>query len=253
MSGDGHAMRVPVVERVLEANDEIAAGTRAELERRSVFSIDLIGGPGSGKTTLLAATLRALAGRRRTAVLVGDLTTRRDADRLVPWCDQVVQISTGQGCHLEAGQVRDALGEIDLDRVDVLFIENVGNLICPVGFDLGQAAKVGLFSLTEGEDKAAKHPYLVESADLLLLNKIDLLPHLQFDVAGFEADVRLLQPDVPLLHVSATTGEGLDAWLGWIESRGAVPGEAGHGDHTAQPGRRRGPGPGTEAPPRREA
>ena len=148
---------------------------------------------------------------------MGDLATRRDGDRLARWCDQVVQISTGQGCHLEANQVRDAMGQIDLGRVDLLFIENVGNLICPVGFDLGQASKVGLFSLTEGDDKAAKHPYLVEAADLLLLNKIDLLPHVSFDRSGFAADVRLLNPRVPILDVSATTGEGLDAWIAWLD------------------------------------
>ena len=209
--------RVPLVERVLEANDEVAAGVRAELERRGIFSVDLIGAPGSGKTALLEATLRALQGRRHPAVLVGDLATRRDGDRLARWCDKVVQISTGQGCHLEADQVRDALAGIELDTVDLLFIENVGNLICPVGFDLGQASKVGLFSLTEGDDKAAKHPYLVEAADLVLLNKIDLLPYLSFDRRTFEADVHLLNPRVPILDVSATTGEGLDAWIAWLE------------------------------------
>jgi len=217
MPAGGRMTRVPLVERVLEANDEIAADNRAELERRGIFSVDLIGAPGSGKTALLEATLRALQGRRRPAVLVGDLATRRDGDRLARWCDQVVQISTGQGCHLEANQVRDALGQIDLDAVDLLFIENVGNLICPVGFDLGQATKVGLFSLTEGDDKAAKHPYLVEAADLLLLNKIDLLPYLSFDRSSFEADVRLLNPRVPIMDVSATTGEGLDAWIAWLD------------------------------------
>jgi len=216
MPAGGRMTRVPLVERVLEANDEIAADNRAELERRGIFSVDLIGAPGSGKTALLEATLRALQGHRRPAVLVGDLATRRDGDRLARWCDQVVQISTGQGCHLEANQVRDALGQIDLDAIDLLFIENVGNLICPVGFDLGQATKVGLFSLTEGDDKAAKHPYLVEAADLLLLNKIDLLPYLSFDRSSFEADVRLLNPRVPIMDVSATTGEGLDAWIAWL-------------------------------------
>jgi hydrogenase nickel incorporation protein HypB len=155
--------------------------------------------------------------RRRPAVLVGDLTTRRDGDRLARWCDRVVQISTGEGCHLEAGQVRRALEDVDMTGVDLLFIENVGNLICPVGFDLGQTAKVGLFSLTEGDDKAAKHPYLVTAADLILLNKVDLAPYLNFDIAAFEADVRLLNPTVPILEVSATTGEGLDAWLDWLE------------------------------------
>ena len=217
MSEGRRSTRVPLAERVLEANDEVAAGNRAELERRGIFSIDLIGAPGSGKTALLESTLRALKGRRHPAVLVGDLATRRDGDRLARWCDKVIQISTGQGCHLEANQVRDALAQIELDTVDLLFIENVGNLICPVGFDLGQASKVGIFSLTEGDDKAAKHPYLVEAADLILLNKIDLLPYLSFDRPTFQADVRLLNPRVPILDVSATTGEGLDAWIAWLE------------------------------------
>jgi hydrogenase nickel incorporation protein HypB len=217
MSEQTRTIRLPVEERILEANDEVALTTRGELARRGIFAVDLIGAPGSGKTALLEATLRALAGRHRPAVLVGDLATRRDGDRLARWCDRVVQISTGQGCHLEAGQVRDALGSVDLEGVDLLFVENVGNLICPVGFDLGQNVKVGLFSLTEGDDKAAKHPYLVAEADVILLNKIDLAPHLTFDRAGFEADVRLLNPTVPILEVSATTGQGLDDWLAWID------------------------------------
>jgi len=213
-------VRIPILERVLEANDDIAAANRGELARRGIFAIDLIGAPGSGKTELLEATLRMIQGRHRPAVLVGDLATRRDGDRLARWCDRVVQISTGEGCHLEAGQIRTAMGEVDLDGVDLLFIENVGNLICPVGFDLGQAAKVGLFSLTEGDDKAAKHPYLVTAADLVLLNKVDLAPYVTFDRAGFEADIRLLNPAVPMLDVSARTGEGLDRWLDWLD-RGA--------------------------------
>jgi hydrogenase nickel incorporation protein HypB len=214
-----------MVERVLEANDEIAAVTRDELARRGIFAIDLIGAPGSGKTALLEATLQLLKGRRRPAVLVGDLATRRDGDRLARWCDRVVQISTGEGCHLEATQVRDALRQVGLEGVDLLFIENVGNLICPVGFDLGQTAKVGMFSLTEGDDKAAKHPYLVTAADLLLLNKIDLAPHLSFDRVGFEADVRLLNPRVPMLEVSATSGQGLDGWIAWIDRASAARGQ----------------------------
>jgi len=211
------SVRIPMLERVLEANDDIAAANRDELARRGIFAIDLIGAPGSGKTELLEATLRTLRGRRRPAVLVGDLATRRDGDRLARWCERVVQISTGEGCHLEAGQIRTAMAEVDLDGVDLLLIENVGNLICPVGFDLGQAAKVGLFSLTEGDDKAAKHPYLVTAADLVLLNKVDLAPYVTFDRAGFEADIRVLNPSVPVLDVSARTGEGMDAWLAWLE------------------------------------
>ena len=225
MSEPTRTLRLPMVERVLEANDEIAAVTRDELARRGFFAIDLIGAPGSGKTALLEATLQLLKGRRRPAVLVGDLATRRDGDRLARWCDRVVQISTGEGCHLEATQVRDALRQVDLEGVDLLFIENVGNLICPVGFDLGQTAKVGMFSLTEGDDKAAKHPYLVTAADLLLLNKIDLAPHLSFDRVGFEADVRLLNPRVPMLEVSATSGQGLDGWIAWIDRASAARGQ----------------------------
>jgi hydrogenase nickel incorporation protein HypB len=221
MSEPVKSTRIPIVERVLEANDQLAETVRADLERRGIFAVDIIGAPGCGKTALLEATLRALKGRRRPAVLVGDLATRRDGDRLARWCDQVIQISTGQGCHLEAGQIRDALRQVDLDRVDLLLIENVGNLICPVGFDLGQAAKVGVFAITEGEDKAAKHPYLVQAADVLLLNKIDLLPYVPFDRPVFEADVRLLNPTVPILEVSATTGLGLDAWLDWLDRSNA--------------------------------
>ena len=226
MPDDSRTITLPVDEYVLDVNDTIAAGNRSEFGRRGILAIDLIGAPGSGKTSLLETTLRALRGRLRPAVLVGDLTTRRDGDRLARWCDQVVQISTGQGCHLEAHHVRDAFGEIDLATIDVLFIENVGNLICPVGFDLGQAATVGLFSLTEGDDKAAKHPYLVETADLVLLNKVDLAPYLTFHRAAFEADVRLLNGRVPILGVSATTGEGLDAWIDWLDAaRSTVNGD----------------------------
>jgi hydrogenase nickel incorporation protein HypB len=224
MSQPARVRRVPLAERILETNDRIAAQNRDALQGREILSVNLIGAPGSGKTALLEATLRAMQGRRQPAVLVGDLTTRRDGDRLARWCDQVVQISTGRGCHLEAAEIREALGQLDLGAIDVLFIENVGNLICPVGFDLGQAATVGLFSLTEGDDKAAKHPYLVQEADLILLNKVDLAPYLSFDRAGFEADVRLLNPTVPVLGVSATTGDGLDAWLAWLaQPRALVP------------------------------
>jgi hydrogenase nickel incorporation protein HypB len=219
MTVEATSKRVVMTERILEANDTIAEATRADLLDRGIFAVDIIGAPGSGKTALLETTLRALHGRRRPAVLVGDLTTQRDGDRLARWCDGVVQISTGQGCHLEAGQVRAAMAELDLDAVELLFVENVGNLICPVGFDLGQMATIGVFSVTEGDDKAAKHPYLVEEADLILLNKIDLLPYVTFDLEAFRADIRLLNPDVPVLEVSATTGQGIDTWIAWLDAR----------------------------------
>lgn len=212
-------MKVTVVENVLKLNDEVAALNRAALRQAGIFTIDLIGAPGCGKTALLEATLERLRPKLRAAVIVGDLATQRDADRLARHAEQVVQVNTGKGCHLEAHHVRQALAGIDLAQVDVLFIENVGNLICPVGFDLGQDVKVGMFAVSGGDDKAAKHPYLVHEASLLLLGKVDLLPHVPFDLKVFEEDVRRLNPQVPLLKLSATTGEGLDAWIDWITSR----------------------------------
>lgn len=209
-------MKVPVVESVLKLNDEMASLNRQALKASGVFALNLIGAPGCGKTALLEATLQRLAGKARPAVLVGDLTTARDAERMAQWCDQVVQINTGRGCHLEAHHVRQALSRVELGRVDVLFIENVGNLICPVGFDLGQDVKVGMFSVTEGDDKPAKHPFIVAEAQALLLNKMDLLPYVPFRMDVFEADVRRLNRAAPLLKMSVTRGDGLDQWVDWI-------------------------------------
>ena len=211
-------MKVPLVENVLRVNDEVAALNRARFGEAGVLAIDLIGAPGCGKTTLLEATLRQMGDGRRIGVIVGDLTTTRDADRMARWCDQVVQINTGQGCHLDANQVRQALTRMELAGLDLLVIENVGNLICPVGFDLGQAAKVGMFSVSEGDDKAAKHPYIVHEAAVLLLNKTDLLPHVPFDRERFRADVARLNPEAPLIELSALGGD-VDGWLGWLDGR----------------------------------
>jgi hydrogenase nickel incorporation protein HypB len=150
-------------------------------------------------------------------VLVGDLTTARDAQRMAGYCDQVVQINTGKGCHLEANHVHQALSRIDLARVDILFIENVGNLICPVGFDLGQDVKVGMFSVTEGDDKPAKHPYIVAESSALILNKTDLLPYVPFRKEIFMDDIRRLNAKAPLFELSVTKGDGFDAWLDWLK------------------------------------
>ena len=175
-------MQVQVVENVLKMNDEVAAMNRRTLHDAGIVSVDLIGAPGCGKTALLEATLKRLAGELRMAVIVGDMATQRDADRMAKFCDQVVQINTGKGCHLEAHHVRQAIGRLDLAKIDLLFIENVGNLICPVGFDLGQDAKVGVFSVSGGDDKAAKHPFIIVESSVLLLTKTDLLPHIPFDM-----------------------------------------------------------------------
>ncbi len=210
-------MQVTVIENVMKLNDEIAAMNRAKLSGAGIFTVDLIGAPGSGKTALLEATLPRLTQRKqRCAVIVGDLATQRDADRMAKFCPQVVQINTGKGCHLEANHVHQGLERLDLAAIDVLFIENVGNLICPVGFDLGQDVKVGVFSISGGDDKAAKHPHLVVAAGLLLLTKTDLLPHCPFDMDLFRADIARLNPTVNLLRLSPRTGEGLDAWIDFL-------------------------------------
>jgi len=213
-------MKVRVVENVLKLNDEIAAQNRADVQRAGVFMVDLLGGPGCGKTSLLEATLRDARGRLKIGVCVGDLTTTHDADRMALWCDHVVQINTGKSCHLEAHQVRRAMEELPLEDLDVLVVENVGNLICPVGFDLGQHTKVGMFSLTEGDDKAVKHPYIVVESDLVLLNKTDAREIFAFDTARWAADVERLHPGVPTLELSATDPEspGLARWMEWLEA-----------------------------------
>jgi hydrogenase nickel incorporation protein HypB len=208
--------RVPVIENVTRLNDDIAAMNRDDFRRAGAFVVDVLGAPGCGKTALIERSIQSLAPGTRVGVMVGDLATQRDADRIARYTEPVVQVNTGKTCHLEANHVRRALASLDLTRLDLLFIENVGNLICPVGFDLGQDVKVGMFSVAGGDDKAAKHPYLVCESSLLLLNGIDLLPYVPFDLAGFRHDVQRLKPGARLLELSAKTGEGLEAWIGWL-------------------------------------
>lgn len=219
-------VKVEVIENVLKLNDEIASLNRATLQAHGIHSLDLIGAPGCGKTALLEYTLKALQGQLRCAVIVGDMATQRDADRLAPWTEQVVQVNTGQGCHLDANQVRQAIQRLDLAAIDLLVIENVGNLICPVGFDLGQDVKVGMFSIAEGDDKPAKHPYLVQEVALLLLNKVDLRPYVPFDQERFGHDVRRLNATVRVLELSALRGTGMENWLEWLRKLAACKGPA---------------------------
>jgi hydrogenase nickel incorporation protein HypB len=211
-------MKVPVVQNILKLNDEIAAANREFLEQAGVLTIDLMGAPGCGKTSLLEATIQRLP-NHRIGILCGDPSTQRDADRLARLCPDVVQINTGNGCHLEAHHVRKALSRLDVHELDLLFIENVGNLICPVGFDLGQALKVGMFAVCGGDDKPAKHPHIVTESSVLLLSKTDLLPHVPFDLNRFRSDVRRLNLDVSLLELSVTSGDGLDSWLDWLRAK----------------------------------
>ncbi|MEM7624087.1 MAG: hydrogenase nickel incorporation protein HypB [Planctomycetota bacterium] len=210
---------VPVVENVLKLNDEIAAMNRVAFRAANVRVVNLIGGPGCGKTTLLERTARRFTSRGlRLGVIVGDLATTRDAERLIVAGAKAVQINTGKGCHLDANQVRNAVDQLDLLALDLLIIENVGNLICPVGFDLGHDEMVGMFSVAEGDDKPAKHPHLVHTSSVLLLNKSDLLPHVPFDERRFRADVAALNAQAPIWNIAAAKDE-ISPWLEWIDAR----------------------------------
>ena len=219
--------KVPIVENVLKLNDEIALQNRKLFEHAGVFVVDLIGAPGAGKTALLELTLRQLKAIVTIGVIVGDPATCRDGDRLAKHSEHIVQINTGSGCHLDANQVRHAMDRIDLAALDILIIENVGNLICPVSFNLGQDCKVGMFSVSEGDDKAAKHPNLVVSADLLILNKIDLLPYIPFDLERFRQDVTHLNRTAPLLEISVARNQAT-AWLDWLTESAKRPEYHGH-------------------------
>jgi hydrogenase nickel incorporation protein HypB len=206
----------------MKLNDELAALNRERFREAGVFVVDMLGAPGCGKTALIEATIQRLSPGTRIGVIVGDLATSRDAQRMARFTKHVVQVNTGKTCHLEANHVHQALKSIDLDRLDLLFIENVGNLICPVGFDLGQDLKVGIFSTTGGDDKAAKHPYIVCESSLLVLNKVDLLPYVPFDLKLFRDDVLRLKPAARLIAMSATTGSGMDAWIEWLSENMAM-------------------------------
>ncbi len=199
-------------------NDQLAALNRAWLDGRRVTAFNLMSSPGSGKTTLLVRTLQDLAGELPLAVIEGDQETLLDATRIHATGVPVVQVNTGAGCHLDATMVAGALKKLDPESGAVLFIENVGNLVCPALFDLGEAARVVMISVTEGADKPLKYPLMFADADLLIVNKIDLLPYVDFDVDRCVADARTVTPGLEVLTVSATTGEGMDAWYGWVRA-----------------------------------
>jgi hydrogenase nickel incorporation protein HypB len=211
--------RVAVVEKITKANDRLADANRAILRQHGLASLNLMSSPGAGKTTLVERTVEGLTGRVRLGVIEGDMVTSLDADRAAAAGAVSVQINTGGSCHLDAGMVGDAMGQLPLGEIDLLFIENVGNLICPASFDLGADAKVVMASVTEGDDKPFKYPSMYRGVDVMLLNKIDLLPHVTFDVARFRQGVEALNDDVTILEMSCTTGEGVQAWLDWLVAR----------------------------------
>jgi hydrogenase nickel incorporation protein HypB len=209
--------RVSVEQDILAKNDAYAAANRTRLAERNIFTLNLVSSPGSGKTTLLCKTIEALKGRRDIAVIEGDQQTSNDAERIRATGAPAVQINTGKGCHLDARMVGHALDELPLEEGSLLMIENVGNLVCPAAFDLGEAHKVVILSVTEGEDKPLKYPDMFRAADLMLLNKCDLLPYLAFDVDQAIEFARRVNPDIEVIRVAATTGEGMGDWLAWLE------------------------------------
>ncbi len=211
-------MKIPVVRNALEANDRIAARLRGDFARHGILALNLISSPGSGKTSLLEHTLSDLSGEFRMAVIEGDLQTDNDARRVAASGASAVQINTDGGCHLDSSMISEALQSLTLHGLDILFIENVGNLVCPTEFDCGEDAKVALLSVTEGDDKPQKYPYLFHKAKALLLNKIDLLPYVDFDMSRARTHASALNPDLAIMEISCRSGDGLETWYNWLRT-----------------------------------
>ena len=210
------SQRIPVVEKILSANDRIAAQNRAVLDQANVFSINLMASPGAGKTSLIEQTIRSLRGQLNLAVIDGDIATSLDADRAAAAGAVAVQINTGGECHLDAIMLQEALPSLDLSQLDLLIVENVGNLVCPASFQLGTHKSVLIASVPEGDDKPYKYPGMYRGVDALVINKIDLLPYVNFDMGYFRRGVEVLNPGLVTFQVSCRTGEGLEAWLSWL-------------------------------------
>jgi len=210
------AVRIPVVEAITKANDQIAEANRARLDEHDVLGLNLLASPGAGKTSLIERTVPLLAEHLRVGVIEGDIATSFDAERASQAGATSVQINTGGSCHLDAVMVSKALDELDLANLDVLLVENVGNLICPAGFALGTHCTVLVASVPEGDDKPYKHPRTYRGVDVLVINKMDLLPYVTFDMKRFKQGVRALNEKVEVFEMSCRTGEGVDAWYEWI-------------------------------------
>lgn len=208
---------VQIEKDILGKNDRYAQANRERFRQAGQLCINLVSSPGSGKTTLLSETLRRLVGKLPLAVIEGDQQTSHDAERIRATGVPAIQVNTGKGCHLDAHMVGHALDKLSLAEQGILFIENVGNLVCPAAFDLGEAHKVVILSITEGEDKPLKYPDMFAAADLMLINKMDLQPYLDFDLERCIDYARRVNPEIEVLQVSARSGDGLDAWLDWLQ------------------------------------
>ena len=201
---------------VLEANDRIAAANRQVFDGNKNLVLNLMSSPGAGKTTLLEKTAEALRGRLRLGMILGDIETTRDAERLEKYNLPLVQLTTGSACHLDANMIASALTSIDLTSIDVLVIENVGNLVCPAEFRLGEDVNIMILSVTEGDEKPLKYPLMFRESSLLLINKVDLLRYTNFSLEEAKANARKVHPDIEIMDISCTTGEGISEWTGWL-------------------------------------
>ncbi len=213
------AKRIPVVEKILSANDQIASENRSRLDNAGVFAINLMASPGAGKTSLIECMMPVLAKSMRIAVVDGDVASSIDADRAAAAGATAVQINTGGTCHLDAVMLRGALDELDLAQFDLLIVENVGNLICPASFKLGVHKSILIASVPEGDDKPYKYPGMYRGVDAVIINKIDLLPYVDYDMDYFCKGVEILNPGLEIFRLSCRTGDGVEAWLNWLTAR----------------------------------
>lgn len=209
-------MEIKIMKNILDRNQNKADEVRKSLAEKNVLMVNIISSPGAGKTTLLEQTCRELSGEYRIGIIEGDITTDRDARRLQKYDIPIVVINTEGGCHLDSHSISKVLGSFDLDNLDILFVENVGNLVCPSQFDLGENFKLALVSTAEGDDKPAKYPMLFREARAVMLNKIDLLPYTNFNLDAFRSDLAKINPRIHLFPASCTTGDGLAEWFRWI-------------------------------------
>ena len=217
--GHSHATTIDVETDVLRQNNMMAERNRGYFQARDVFALNLVSSPGSGKTTLLEKTVEALKEEQTIAVIEGDQQSMQDADRIDKLGVDVVQVNTGKGCHLDASMVNNAIRKLNLRDHSTLMIENVGNLVCPSLFDLGEHHKVVIISVTEGDDKPMKYPTMFAASDVCIINKTDLLPHVDFDVERCREYARQVQPNLEFFELSARTGEGMEVWLAWLRSK----------------------------------
>ena len=211
-------MEIKIMKNILNRNQNKADEVREILKKKNVLMVNMISSPGAGKTSLLERTCEALCEKINIGVIEGDITTDRDAQRLKKYDIPIVVINTEGGCHLDSHSISKVLGEFDLDSLDVLFVENVGNLVCPSHFDLGETFKLAIVSTTEGDDKPIKYPMLFREAKVVLLNKTDLIPYTNFNFDHFYADLQIINARIPLIKISCQSNEGLDDWYSWIEN-----------------------------------